>query len=130
MDPRQLGRSYSLLQLRCPPVLLVDGEAGLKNLVYFIVRVLHRYLSLPRTTTVMSGNGALCCRTNFISNCYYLLGLCPQTTPRDFRFFIGEKKTMISSSPTCHAACETGTDFFTMPAPQPFYSPSHPAPTH
>lgn len=40
------GRTYSLLQLCHPPVLLVDGEAGLKNLVGFIVRVLHRYLSL------------------------------------------------------------------------------------
>lgn len=40
------------------------------------------------------------------------------------------KETMISPSPTCHTACETGTDFLTVSLSWPFYSPSHPAPTH
>lgn len=62
------------------------------------------------------------------------LPLLVRSVPSDYsprlQIFHPEIETMISSSPTCHTACETDTDFLTMSVPQPFYSLSHPAPTH
>lgn len=59
LQNRHCGSQPDGKELQSPSVLLKDGEEGLKNLIDFVVRVLYRYLSLPRTTMIMSGNGAL-----------------------------------------------------------------------